>query len=104
MCLTRAECLRAKHSARGTPRRSFSWTSAVDLGCWGFVMRQTCGYREQHAGCLPARPKLRSITNSGPETRDLLAPTGHAVKVTWASKHRTPAAVDSARARYNSPG
>lgn len=73
-------------SARRTQRTGnlnvFNWTSAVDLGCWGFVMRQTCGYREQHADCLPARPELKSITNQGPQIGDLLASTGHGVIVT----------------------
>lgn len=62
--LVRAERTRTEHDRTlPTPQ---NWTSAVDLGCWGFVMRQTCGYREQHESCPLFWGKLLSrFQNTG---------------------------------------
>ena len=56
LCLSRAERTRVEHWAHRTLANALKTASAVDLGCWGFVMRQTCGYREQHESYLSAFP------------------------------------------------
>jgi hypothetical protein len=43
----------------------------MDLGCCCFVMRQACGYREQHESLLPALLGQATITNPGHQIGDL---------------------------------
>ena len=73
-CPAHAERTRIEHRAVHV----LNWTSAMDLGCWGFVMRQTCGYREQ---LNAARSFWQdTITNPGASWGFVVA-AGHGVKV-----------------------
>lgn len=83
--------------------RPLKWTSAVDLGCQGFVMRQAYGYREQHRSLLPAFLDQATITNLGHQIGHLFDPVGHGVKVSCNSRRRhcIAGSIDRLRAQYN---